>query len=145
MPSGRCPLFDVGLRTLGALAAILRAAIRVGYLEPRTSLPGLVTRLRDTNPERTSGLLAASLRIDPALSLRLLEAMLPILPPFGAGRCLKRSLLLLDLWSRAGLAPSFRLGVRRDGGTGGGHAWVETDRADFRTFRAPDVTEVWRA
>lgn len=138
-------MFEVLLRALTALAAILRAAIRVGYLEPRTSLPELVTRLRDTKPGRTSGLLADSLRVDPALALRLLEAMLPILPPFGAGRCLKRSLLLLDLWSRAGLAPSFHLGVRRAGSTGGGHAWVETDSADFRTFRSPDVTEAWRA
>jgi hypothetical protein len=71
--------------------------------------------------------------------------LLPVLPPCGAGRCLKRSLLLLDLWSRAGLAPSLHLGVRGDGKTRGGHAWVETARPDFRTFRSPDVVEAWRS
>ena len=143
MPSGRRPMLETGPRALYAVAAILRAAIRVAYLEPRTSLPDLVSRLRCTKP--SSGLLASSLLADPALSLGLLEVMLPFLPPFGAGRCLKRSLLLLDLWSRAGLAPSLHLGVRGNGRPRGGHAWVETARTEFRTFRSADVVEAWRS
>jgi Transglutaminase-like superfamily len=134
-------MLENGARALCAVAAILRAAIRVAWLEPRTSLPDLVSRLRRTRPSR--GPLVSSLLADPALSLGLLEVMLPVLPPFGAGRCLKRSLLLLDLWSRAGLVPSLHLGVRRGGNTRGGHAWVQTARADFQTFRSPDVIEAW--
>jgi Transglutaminase-like superfamily len=131
-----------------AVVSILRAAIRVAWLEPQTTLPELVARLR--NAPTTTSPLRSPFLIDPSLSLRLLEAMLPILPPFGVGRCLKRSLLLLDLWSRAGLAPSLHLGVRTlDSGAGcgdrGGHAWVETASTGFRTFHSPDVIEAWRA
>lgn len=140
MPSGRRPMASLPL--LYTLAAILRAAIRVAWLERRTNLPELALRLRRTR--RMSEPVASSLLADPALSLGLLELTLPLLPPFGAGRCLKRSLLLLDLWSRMGLDPSLHLGVRADGMAWSGHAWVETAAAGFRTFRSPDVVEAWQ-
>lgn len=119
-----------------ALFAVLRAALRVGWLEPRTSLDELASRLRDRRPERPSW--------DLALASGVAERLLPLLPPYGAGRCVKRSLLLLDLWSRAGLDPRLHVGFRGNRLSGsGGHLWVTTGRDD-RTAEPPDIVECWR-
>jgi hypothetical protein len=121
---------------IGCLLAIARAAVRVSFHQKRRSLPELVSNLRSTS--RTSF-------CDPLLSLAVLERLLPLLPPYGAGRCVKRSLLLLDLWSRAGLAPSFHLGLLSAGGERFGHAWVTTRERGLETYRPPDVREAFRA
>lgn len=121
---------------LRSLAAIARAAARVSFCQRRRSLPELVSHLRST-PRGSSG--------DPRLALAVLERLLPVLPPFGTGRCVKRSLFLLDLWSRAGLAPSFHLGLRGAEDDRGGHAWITTREGAFQTFRPPDVVEAFRA
>jgi len=124
------------LAALRSLAAIARAAVRVSFYERRRSLPELVTHLRST-PRNGS--------CDPRLALAVLERLLPVLPPYGAGRCVKRSLFLLDLWSRAGLAPSLHLGLRGAAGDRGGHAWITTREMAFETYRPPDVVEAFRA
>jgi hypothetical protein len=51
----------------------------------------------------------------------------PLLPPHGIGPCLKRSLLLLDLWSRCGLAPRLHVGVALSATGRRAHAWVTPD------------------
>ena len=122
----------VALESLGAIA---RAGLRVSYYHRRRSLPALVATLRSTPRNRRS---------DPRLTLSLLERLLPVLPPYGAGRCVKRSLLLLDLWSRAGLEPTLHLGLRRAAGERGGHAWIETGEGALATYRPPDVAEAYR-
>jgi len=64
---------------------------------------------------------------DPMALRELVDRLLPWLPPRGLRPCLKRSLLLMDLWSRCGLAPSFHLGFLEDlasSGSRDGHAWV---------------------
>jgi hypothetical protein len=119
-----------------SLAAIARAAVRVSFCQRRRSLPELVSHLRST-PRASSG--------DPRLALAVLERLLPVLPPYGAGRCVKRSLFLLDLWSRAGLTPSFHLGLRGAAGDRAGHAWITTAEGAFETYRPPDVIEAFRA
>jgi hypothetical protein len=119
-----------------ALLAVLRAAVRVLVLERSLALPDLVARLRRTRPDFLA-------EIDPLLVLGVTEALLPFLPPYRAGRCVKRSLLLLDLWSRAGLAPSLHLGIRA--ASRNGHAWITTGTGGASTFRPPDVSEAWRA
>jgi len=124
------------LAALRSLAAIARAAVRVSLHQRRRSLPDLVSYLRST-PRSGSG--------DPKLALAVLERLLPLLPPYGAGRCLKRSLFLLDLWSRAGLTPSLHLGLRGAAGDRGGHVWITTREGTFDTYRPPDVVEAFRA
>jgi hypothetical protein len=124
------------LDALRSLAAVARAAVRVSFHERRRDLPDLVTRLRSTPRDPAC---------DPLLSLAVLERLLPLLPPYGAGRCVKRSLFLLDLWSRAGLAPSLHLGLRGAAGDRGGHAWITTSESAFETYRPPDVVEAFRA
>ncbi len=120
------------LRSLGSIA---RAAMRVSFYQRRRSLPQLISHLRST-PRASSG--------DPRLALAVLERLLPVLPPYGAGRCVKRSLFLLDLWSRAGLTPSFHLGLRGAAGNRAGHAWITTEEGAFETYRPPDVVEAFR-
>ncbi len=57
---------------------------------------------------------------------------------------MKRSLFLLDLWSRAGLAPSLHIGLRRSDSDRGGHAWITTRESAFETYRPPDIVEAFR-
>jgi hypothetical protein len=106
-----------------ALPVVVRAALRCAWLERRLTLEELVVRLRQTCPFSWRFLRR------PQWLLGTLDRVLPWLPPWRYGACLKRSLLLLDLWSRCGLQPAFHLGVRRegDGERYQAHAWVTTD------------------
>lgn len=124
------------LSVLRSLGAVARAAARVSFHRRRKSLPELVASLRATSETSFC---------DPRLSLAVLERLLPLLPPYGVGRCVKRSLFLLDLWSRAGLAPSLHLGLRGHGGERSGHAWITTRERGLETYRPPDVLEAFRA
>lgn len=106
-----------------ALPAVARAAARLTWLERRLPLEDLVARLRATRPFAIAAL------VRPEWLLATVDRLLFLLPPWRYGRCLKRSLLLLDLWSRCGLRPRLHLGVRRGGEQGRhqGHAWVTVD------------------
>jgi hypothetical protein len=105
---------------VAALPAIVRAAGRATWHERRLPLDELVARLRAVTPWKAGRRLA-----DPHWLLASLDRLLPLLPPWRYGRCLRRSLLLLDLWSRCGLSTSLHLGVRgADEGRYEGHAWV---------------------
>lgn len=57
----------------------------------------------------------------------LVDRLLPVLPPWGGGRCFKRSLTLLDLWSRCDLNPDFYMGVKAGEDKPEGHAWLAAD------------------
>lgn len=106
---------------LAAAPAVVRSALRVGWLARRHGMVELPARLR-----AVAAPLPAPLRC-PAWLDGTAVRLLPLLPPYGHGRCLKRSLLLLDLWSRCGLEPRLHLGVRRPGESPlEGHAWVTT-------------------
>jgi hypothetical protein len=104
-----------------ALPAVLRASLRVARGLRGTPLRELPGRLRAA-PPFAAGWLRRPADLD-AVALRLL----PLLPPYGMVPCLKRSLVLLDLWSRCGLSPRLHLGVRRPGEAAlEAHAWVTT-------------------
>src|SRR5581483_5084651 len=79
-----------------ALPALARASWRVSRLAPRLQLEELAARLRDAH-----AFPLPVLRERPEWILASLDRLLPWLPPRRYGRCLKRSLLLLDLWSRS--------------------------------------------
>ncbi len=85
----------------------------------------------------------SSIPLDLDLVEAILERLLPVLPPWRTGRCVKRSLMLLDLWSRAGLTPRFHLGFleAREGRTG--HAWVSSQVPVSRST-APAQSETLR-
>jgi len=131
-PGGRMGGMGEWMRKAGfAILAgprVVASALRVARLARRVPLRELPARLRAVGGGRA---------VERAgwwdgVAVRLL----PLLPPYGYGRCLKRSLLLLDLWSRCGLEPRLHLGVRRPGESPlEGHAWVTTGvaRLDRRT------------
>ena len=123
-----------------ALPVVLRAAWRTRRLARRHPLRELPDALRAVPPLRL-----ALLRRHPAWLDGTLARLLPLLPPRGYGRCLKRSLILLDLWSRCGLRPVLHLGVRRPGQDPlQGHAWVSTGDPALDRRTGPDGwREMW--
>lgn len=110
-----------GVFFLLAMPSVVRAAWRVRRLEPGCSLPELVDRLRRVKPWRISFL------DHPAFLAGSVGRVAPLLPLRGLGPCMRRSLVLLDLWSRCGLDLQFHLGVATGGDDRTLHAWV-TDR-----------------
>jgi hypothetical protein len=108
-----------------AAPAVLRASLRAAWWVRRLPLEELAARLRQVPPFRLGRLR------DPSWVLACLDRLLPVLPPRRYGLCMRRSLLLLDLWARCGLAPRLHLGVRRgDQGVHEGHAWVTASAVD---------------
>lgn len=103
-----------------AVGAAVGAAWQVRRRAFRLPFDQLVEELRGGAP--LDGALA-----DPQLHLRVVSRLLPMLPPRRMGPCMKRSLLLLHLWSRCGLAPCLHLGVARGGDGMKGHAWLTAE------------------
>lgn len=102
----------------------LAAAMVVTRLERDSRYDDLVARLRQ-------GPTLPADEQDPVIYARVVGRLLPILPPWRMGRCLKRSLILLHLWSRCGLTPSFNLGVRKaEPDAVEGHAWLTLKEVD---------------
>lgn len=123
----RLPSLSESLFAARAVPRIVATAWRLSRLARRHRLIDL--------PERMRAVPEPDLRF-PAWWDAVLIRLLPALPPYRFGRCLKRSLILLDLWSRCGLQPRLHLGVRRPGDDPlEGHAWVTTGdpRLDRRT------------
>lgn len=118
---------------------VVGAAVRVGVGVRRGGIEGLADRLRAA-PPFAAGWLRRPADLD-AVAVRLL----PLLPPYGMGPCLKRSLVLLDLWSRCGLAPRLHIGVRRPGEAAlEAHAWVTTGVPELdRRTGAHGHQELW--
>jgi hypothetical protein len=95
-----------------AAPAVVRAALRVSRELARSEMREVPGRLRRVRPFAVAAL------AHPAWLDGAAARLLPLLPPRRVGRCLKRSLVLLDLWSRCGLEPRLHVGVRRVGRTG---------------------------
>ena len=120
------------------LPAVVAASIRTRRLYRSLPLDQACRALVEVRP------LPAPLR-HPAGYYRLVNRLLRVLPPRGMGPCFKRSLLLLDLWSRCGLAPRFHLGVRRSEDRRAGHAWVTVEGRPDLSAGETDYAEafVW--
>lgn len=119
------------LRTAVAVWFVLRAAARVYWHESRSELPELIGRLKRVPRARFGA--------DGRTCDGVLERLLPVLPPFGAGRCVKRSLTQLDLCARRGLEPTLHVGFSGGGASRHGHVWVTT-----RDTPIPeDTAEAW--
>jgi hypothetical protein len=122
-PRSTLAVLPRALFLVAALPALGRASARAAYWERRLTLEQLAERLRTVAPFRTPWL-----RRRPEWLLASVERLLPLLPPRRYGACLRRSLLLLDLWSRCGLEVRLHLGVRRAGESAReAHAWVTTE------------------
>ncbi len=117
-----------------ALPVVLRAALRLAWLNKRCNLQQLADRLRSVEPWDAS-YLANPHYLDASVS-RLVR----LLPPRRFGPCIKRSFLLLDLWSRCGLEPRIHIGTCKEDGEHRFHAWVTVPG---REHPAPDYAEIW--
>lgn len=102
---------------------VVMASIRVSRLCRRLPLDQLVDRIR-----RVPVLPARFQR--PEIFQEIVNRWYSWLPPRGLRSCLKRSYLLLDLWTRCGLHPEFHLGVRSVEGKRDGHAWLTVEDFD---------------
>ncbi len=119
---------------VAALPAVVRAARRLVRLNRRHGLQELADRLRSVEPWESS-YLANPRYLDASVS-RLVK----VLPPLRFGPCIKRSFLLLDLWSRCGLTPRIHIGTQKRDGEHHFHAWVTVSGS-----RSParDYAEIW--
>jgi len=116
------------LRAAGYLCV---AASRLTTLARKLPFDEVLVRLREGR--KFLGPLA-----DPLVHARVVNRLLPLLPPWRMGVCMKRSLLLLHLWSRCGLAPRLHLGFRPSTeGPWDGHAWLSTGD--------PSIDALWPA
>ncbi len=111
------------------LPLVALAALRVAWFYPRLPLDELVRRLGAVPP------LPRFLRA-PETLLGTVNLWLRWLPPRSLRACLRRSLILVDLWSRCGLPVELHLGVALGGGTPEGHAWVTTGSTSSGTEEA---------
>lgn len=120
---------------LRALPALLEAAVEVRRATADTPIHQLPARLRRSGPP-----LPASLRRPDELAA-LADRLAPLLPPRRLGPCLRKSLILLVLWSRCGLDPRLHLGARKRGQERPDfHAWVS---AGERIHGRGDHEELW--
>lgn len=106
------------MATLLAVATGRRLARDFG----RQAFDDTVASLRRGRP--FSGRLA-----DPLVHLRVVGRLTRWLPPRAMGPCLKRSLILLHLWSRCGLEPTLHLGFAGAAERWQGHAWLTAEHA----------------
>ncbi|MEM7583665.1 MAG: lasso peptide biosynthesis B2 protein [Acidobacteriota bacterium] len=121
-----------------ALPVVVRAALRLSWLNHRYDLEQLVDRLRAVRPWPPSYL--ANPRYLGGTAWRLLS----LLPPRGFGPCLKHSLLLLDLWSRCGLEPRIHIGTMKAEERPKFHAWITVADPNLPPQPNPsEYAEVW--
>ena len=126
---------QLAAKTLFALVAwplVARASLRAAWHLRRLPLDEVITQMRDVSA--TPGWLRR-----PRWLAGLTDRLLPFLPPLGYGPCMKRSLLLLDLWGRCGLEPRFHLGIQTGIQTGIEHGQsgpCENPSADPRELHA---------
>lgn len=120
---------------LAALPAVLRAAWRLTRLNRRLGLRELADGLRAVPPWGPAYL------ANPRYLDGSVNRLLALLPPRRLGPCLKRSFLLLDLWSRCGLAPRIHIGTLKDGDERRFHAWVSVPGSDVPP--PSEYAELW--
>jgi len=100
---------------------ILRSYVQQRRRLRRSKLPDVLAELR--RPLADAAIERPELD-DQLTGVRLGRAVGRALTPLPDGRCLMRSLVLVDMLSRRGIESSFVLGVRKEGDFEA-HAWVE--------------------
>lgn len=104
---------------------------RVRRLDRRLGLGAVIQELRAARERPLPPRLA-----NPLWLAATLERMLPFVPPRHYGPCLRRALILLELWSRCGLEPTLHIGFRPQAPRRDGHAWLTATRPDGESLQA---------
>lgn len=110
---------------LAAAPFVWASARRVTALEARLDLEQLMERLRRAE----AGALPRALT-NPAWLDGTVARLLPLLPPRRLGPCLRRSLVVSELWSRCGLAPRLHVGVKTPLAVPEAHSWITASATD---------------
>lgn len=115
---------------LVAAPLVVLAALRVSALSRRHGFGALIEALRRGRERPLAPWLAR-----PEELAAVVERLLVALPPHDHGRCLRRALIVLELWSRCGLEPVLHLGFRIDSPSRAGHAWLTATTAHGAPLR----------
>jgi hypothetical protein len=121
-----------------AVPLVAVTAWRVARLERRLGFGDLLAELRARGRRPLPARLAR-----PEWLAGTVERLLFALPPRRCGPCLRRGLILLELWSRCGLEPKLHLGFDLRAPERHGHAWLSAIAADGSVLQAsgPQGTE----
>lgn len=119
--------------------ALVRAVLRLAWLDRRHDLEELAERMTRVRPWRLAWL------DNPRYLAACAQRVAGLIPGRGFGPCLERSLLLLDLWSRCGLHPRIHLGALSAGEAEHRfHAWVSLPLDETRlTSVTARHAEIW--
>jgi len=122
-----------------ALPVLARASLRLIRLDRYHDLEELAERMARVRSWRNTWL------SNPRYLDACVQRFASRLPPLCFGPCLKRSLLLLDLWSRCGLSPRIHLGAAKsDDGAHSFHAWVSVPADETAPFTSVQrYAEIW--
>jgi Transglutaminase-like superfamily len=126
-------MFVKGLFFVCAVPAVVRAARRLRHCSGEKDLEKLANAMRHAAP------LPSFLR-NPLFLAGTVDRLIKVLPPANFGPCLKKSLILLDLWTGCGLEPKLHLGAAIAGQTFDFHAWISA--GDLHHGRRTHV-ELW--
>ena len=107
---------------VATVPTVVATGFRISRLDRKGGFKAVVEGAR-RHGER---LLPAPLR-RPLWLAGVVERLLPWLPPRRYGTCLRRSLILLELWSRCDLRPRLHLGFRSSPPDPEAHAWLTAD------------------
>jgi hypothetical protein len=123
---------------LRAAPLVFATGARVARLDREVSFGALVAELRRARERPLAPRLA-----NPAWLAGTLERLLPAVPPYRYGPCLRRALILLELWTRCGLEPTLHLGFRLQAPERDGHAWLTARTSDGSPLQVsgPNGTE----
>ena len=121
-----------------ATPLVVATALRIARLERRLGLGDLLSELRVRGRRPLPRWLAR-----PEWLAGTVERLLPALPPRDCGICLRRGLILLELWTRCGLEPTLHLGFRLQAPERDGHAWLTARASDGSPLQVsgPNGTE----
>jgi hypothetical protein len=108
---------------------VVACAWRIASSARRLGFDALLAGLRARSAHPLPSWLARPERL-----AETVEKLLPVLPPRSYGLCLRRSLILLELWSRCGL--KLHLGFRLTSPDRAGHAWITATAKDGRRLQA---------
>ena len=115
---------------LRAAPLVWATGARVARRDREVGFGALVAELRRARERPLAPRLA-----NPAWLAGTLELLLPLVPPYRYGACLRRALVLLELWSRCGLEPTLHLGFRPERAPRDGHAWLTATAPDGARFQ----------
>jgi hypothetical protein len=121
-PVGMRPTPAKAVFFLLAAPVVIATARRIARREGEVPLDTLLAELRGRAAAPLPRRLAR-----PSWLSGSVERLLPRLPPQDLGPCLRRALIVYELWSRCGLEPRLHVGLKPGTGLRDAHAWITAE------------------